>query len=93
MLKYVEDIVKGAFESGVNVPTFWFLNGCLVALIVLCLAVALLSGEEGDKNGVDMPLHFSIMGLLALGLGLSLNYVIAQAKVVTKASESAKKAD
>ena len=111
MLKYVEDIIKGALTSGVNIPTFWFLNGCLFALVTLCLAVALLSGgdqeEEDSKasNGagggadIDLRLHFSVMALLAVLLGASLNYVILQAKVLKNEENSeesdpqAKKAD
>jgi hypothetical protein len=93
MWKYVEDIVKGALTSGVNIPTFWFLNGCLFALVTLCFAVALLSEQQGGNNkedseanssgtDIDLRLHFSVMGLLAVLLGASLNYVILQAKVL-----------
>ncbi len=81
MLGYIEDIVKGAFTSGVNLPTFWFLNGCLFLLTLLCLVVALTTTTESSSE-LNLPLHFSAMAALALGLGITLNYVIREAKVL-----------
>lgn len=82
MLAWVEEIVQGAFTAGVNVPTFWFLNGCLVVLVGLCLVVALLASNGPSSAGIDLKFHFLVMAVLALGLGVSLNYVIHEAKVL-----------
>ncbi|QDZ17578.1 hypothetical protein HOP50_01g00870 [Chloropicon primus] len=99
-VKWLEDIVKGAFTSGVNLPTYWFLNGCLVLLVTLCLVVAFLSAggggdddDEGKDNGtgeIDLRFHFSVMAALAVLLGASLNYVIREAKVLKEEKEKDK---
>ncbi len=79
MWRYVQEIVQGAFERGLNVPTFWFLNGCLVALVLLCAAIVFLSDGSTEFN---LSFHFSVMAVLAILLGLSLNFVIKQANIL-----------
>ena len=82
---FFQAILDGAFTSGLNVQTYRFLNGSLIVLVLLCLGVALASGDYEKASGgadIDLRFHFSAMAILALLLGMSLNYVISEAKVL-----------
>ena len=50
-----------------------------------CASFALASGDYEKASGgadIDLRFHFSAMAILALLLGMSLNYVISEAKVL-----------
>jgi len=83
---FFQAILDGAFTSGLNVQTYRFLNGSLIVLVLLCLGVALCASGDYEKTSggadIDLRFHFSAMAILALLLGMSLNYVISEAKVL-----------
>ena len=99
ILRYAREIAEGALSSGVNAPTFYFLNGCLVALVVLCVTIAFTlpssspsSPANGEGGGLSLGFHFGVIGVLAALLCASLNWVLSEVGMIAGAEGNKKRA-
>ena len=99
ILRYAREIAEGALSSGVNAPTFYFLNGCLVALVVLCATIAFTlpssspsSPANGEGGGLSLGFHFGVIGVLAALLCASLNWVLSEVGMIAGAEGNKKRA-